>query len=40
MLQGLPGPKGQKGEAVGLDKVDIYLDSYNLCSSFYGFHLD
>ena len=21
MLQGLPGPKGQKGETVGLDKV-------------------
>ena len=25
MLQGLPGPKGQKGETLGLDKVRIQI---------------
>ena len=42
MLQGLPGPKGQKGDTVGLDKVckdmnyPLNLQLYNII--FYGIY--
>ena len=30
MLQGLPGPKGKKGETVGLDKVRMKTQLANI----------